>query len=158
MSLLVAAPVCDWCDFDASDGAELAHLLEETLFERRRGAVRRRQAYAALRGLIRFDIGEQGRLIAHLLKWIVLGTVVGVLAGAASTRFLVSLDWATNARDAHPWLLFGLPLAGFVVGLGYHYGGAKSGQGNNLIIDEIHEPRAWIPPNAWRRLSMSAPS
>ncbi|MHB8465126.1 MAG: chloride channel protein, partial [Acidimicrobiales bacterium] len=139
------APVCDWCDFDAADTAAVAHLSEEVRFEQRRVRVRRRQAYSALRHLIGFDFGEQGRLIAHLVKWVVLGAVVGVLAGMASAGFLVSLDWVTNTREAHPWLLFGLPIAGFLVGLGYHYGGGKSAQGNNLIIDEIHEPRAWIP-------------
>jgi len=140
-----SAPVCDWCDFDAADTTAVAHLSEEVRFDQRRSQVRRRQAYSALRHLIGFDVREQGRLVVHLLKWIVLGSVVGVLAGAASAGFLVSLDWVTNTRDAHPWLLFGLPVAGFLVGLGYHYGGGKSAQGNNLIIDEIHEPRAWIP-------------
>lgn len=140
-----SAPVCDWCDFDATDTASVAYLAEEERFEHRRSQVRRRHAYTAVRNLIRFDIGEQASLIAHLMKWIVLGAAVGILAGGASAGFLVSLDWATNAREAHPWLLFLLPVAGFLVGLGYHYGGGKSAQGNNLIIDEIHEPRAWIP-------------
>jgi H+/Cl- antiporter ClcA len=104
-----------------------------------------RKAYAAVQDLIRFDAGEQVRLIAHLVKWIVLGAVVGALAGGASAGFLVTLDWATNTREAHPWLLFLLPAAGFLVGLAYHYGGGESARGNNLIIDEIHEPQAWIP-------------
>lgn len=85
--------------------------------------------------------------IVYLVKWIVLGAIVGVLAGVASAVFLKSLDWATRTREAHGWLLFLLPLAGFVVGLAYHYGGGdgRSIEGNNLILDEIHEPKAWIP-------------
>ena len=98
-----------------------------------------------MRGLIRFDVGEHGRLVLHLLKWIVLGAVVGVLAGMSSAAFLATLEWATRTFVAHTWLLLILPLAGFAVGLAYRYGGGKSGQGNNLIIDEIHEPTSWIP-------------
>jgi H+/Cl- antiporter ClcA len=151
-----SAPVCDWCDFDTrKTGPSDRSTAGPVEHHGRRAGIgedseSRRwhpspQAYTAARHLIRFDFREQTRLIAHLLKWIVLGTVVGLLAGGASAGFLVSLDWATNTREAHPWLLFLLPLAGFAVGLGYHYGGGTSGQGNNLIIDEIHEPRTWVP-------------
>jgi H+/Cl- antiporter ClcA len=93
----------------------------------------------------RFDPAEQGALVVYLLKWIALGAIVGVIAGLGSAAFLQSLDWATRTREAHGWLLFGLPLAGLVVGLAYHYGGGRSEEGNNLILDEIHDPKAWIP-------------
>ncbi|HVT76434.1 MAG TPA: voltage-gated chloride channel family protein [Acidimicrobiales bacterium] len=139
------APVCEWCAFDTTDTDAVHHLVEEHLFAERRWEVRRQRAYSAVRGLLRVDVAEQGRLVAHLVRWIVLGVVVGVLAGGASAGFLTSLTWATRARDAHPWLLFGLPVAGFVVGLAYHYGGGRSAAGNNLIIDEIHDPQAWVP-------------
>lgn len=109
-----------------------------------------RRRYEVLRGFLRFDAREQGALLGYLAKWITLGAIVGVLAGLGSAAFLKSLDWATRTREAHSWLLFALPLAGFVVGLGYHYGGGRSSEGNHLIIDEIHEPKAWIP-RAWLR-------
>jgi H+/Cl- antiporter ClcA len=98
-----------------------------------------------VRDLLRFDAREQGALVAYLVKWIVLGAIVGVIAGLASAALLRALEWATRTREAHGWLLFGLPLAGFAVGLAYHYGGGNTAAGNNLILDEIHEPKAWIP-------------
>jgi|GEM_PF-74960 len=139
------APQCEWCSFDTTDSDAVHHLVEERLFSQRRWTVRRHQAYSAIRGLLRVDVIEQARLVGHLVRWVVLGAVVGVLAGAASAGFLESLSWATRTRDAHPWLLFGLPFAGFAVGLAYHYGGGRAGAGNNLIIDEIHDPQAWVP-------------
>jgi H+/Cl- antiporter ClcA len=90
-------------------------------------------------------VRSYGRLVLHLLRWILLGSLVGVLAGLSSAAFLVTLDWATAAFDEHPALLYGLPLAGLAIGLVYHYGGGRSVEGNNLIIDEIHEPTAWVP-------------
>lgn len=139
------APVCEWCALDASDSEAVHHLVEERLFARRAWAVRRHRVHSAVRGLLRVDVAEQACLLVHLIRWIVLGAVVGVLAGAASTGFLESLRWATDTREAHPWLLFGLPVAGFAVGLAYHYGGGRAAGGNNLIIDEIHDPQAWVP-------------
>ena len=103
------------------------------------------RTYATVRALVRLDLAEQARLLVHLVRWILLGAVVGVLAGLASAAFLEALDRVTETREAHPWLLFGLPLAGFAVGLAYHYGGGRSSGGNNLIIDEIHDPQAWVP-------------
>lgn len=81
----------------------------------------------------------------HVLRWIVFGTMVGVLAGLSSSAFLVSLDWATQTRSEQPWLLWLLPAAGLLVGLVYWWAGGLSARGNNLIIDEIHEPTARIP-------------
>jgi len=137
--------VCDWCDFDATDADAVAHLIHEHRFSRARWRARREQAYSVLRGLIRFDLGEHGRLILHLLKWILVGTLVGLIAGAAGAAFLETLTWATDLRAAHPWLLALLPLGGLAIGLAYHYGGGRADEGNNLIIDEIHEPRGWVP-------------
>ena len=65
-------------------------------------------------------------MLAHLLRWIALGSVVGLLAGLSSAGFLITLDWVTDTRLAHGWLLWLLPVAGFVVGLVYHYlGGTR---------------------------------
>jgi len=98
-----------------------------------------------LRDLVRLDLGEQLRLVRHLLRWIALGAVVGVLAGLSSAAFLATLEWATDVREAHGWLIALLPVGGLAVGLAYHYLGGESSEGNNLILDEIHEPRGWIP-------------
>lgn len=81
----------------------------------------------------------------HIVKWLVLGSVVGVLAGLSSAAFLATLNWATDVREDFPWLLWLLPVAGLVMGLIYHYGGGDAAAGNNLILDEIHEPRDWVP-------------
>lgn len=88
---------------------------------------------------------EQVALAAHLVRWIVLGAVSGVLAGVSSFVFLEGLDRVTEFRLAHTWLLWLLPVAGLVIGLAYHYLGGRSGQGNALLIDQIHEPSEWVP-------------
>lgn len=88
---------------------------------------------------------EQIDLLPHMGKWLVLATLVAILAGSASALFLVALDWATTTREAHHWLIWLLPLAGFGVGWVYLKFGQSVEGGNNLLIDEIHDPQKTIP-------------
>ncbi len=90
-------------------------------------------------------IGEQLTLVRFLLRSIVLGAVAGALAGVSSYAFLWSLDRVTTFRLDHDALLFGLPVAGAAIGAVYLYLGGRSGEGNALLLDQIHEPRAWLP-------------
>ncbi len=88
---------------------------------------------------------EQIELLPHIGKWGMLATVVATLAGSASAFFLFLLEWATGGRVTHPWLLWLLPLAGFGVGWLYLRLGQNVEAGNNLLIDEIHDPKKVIP-------------
>ena len=49
------------------------------------------------------------RLLGFLAKWIVLGAVVGCIAGVSSATFLTLLSRVTEVRGDHPWLLALLP-------------------------------------------------
>lgn len=84
-------------------------------------------------------------LLPHVGKWLVLALLVAVLAGSASAVFLIALDWATRTREAQRWLIALLPLAGFVIGWVYLRHGKGADKGNNLLIDEIHDPRQTLP-------------
>ena len=88
---------------------------------------------------------EQATLSLSLVRWIVLGSLAGVLAGVSSYVFLDGLDRVTRYRDSHDWLIWLLPAGGLVVGLAYHVLGGRAGQGNALLIEEIHEPTGWVP-------------
>ncbi|MNC08773.1 H(+)/Cl(-) exchange transporter ClcA [compost metagenome] len=80
-----------------------------------------------------------------LLKWIVLGGGVGILTGTASAFFLKSLDFVTELRSAHPWLLFLLPLGGALVSFMYFKYGGSSAKGNNLILEQIQAGNEPVP-------------
>ncbi len=83
--------------------------------------------------------------LAYIGKWFGIACIVAVLAGTASAFFLFTLDLATNWREAHHWIIWLLPLAGFAVGLVYDVLGKSVEAGNNLIIEEIHDPKKVIP-------------
>lgn len=88
---------------------------------------------------------EQLDLLPYIGKWLVLASAVALLAGSASALFLFSLDHATQWRESHRWAIWLLPLAGFAVGLVYHLIGKPVDAGNNLLIDEIHDPKKTVP-------------
>jgi H+/Cl- antiporter ClcA len=58
---------------------------------------------------------------------------------------LAALEQTTQIRETHTWLLLLLPISGLVIGALYHAYGKKVESGNNLIIDEFHDPAATIP-------------
>ena len=88
---------------------------------------------------------EQIDLLPYLGKWVLLAAAVAALAGSASAFFLFALDWATETRMAHRALIWGLPVAGFAVGWLYLKFGQHVEAGNNLLIDEIHDPKKVVP-------------
>lgn len=85
------------------------------------------------------------KILRYVTKWVVLATLVAALAGSASALFLFALDWATHTREANRWLIWGLPVAGFFVGWLYLKFGQQVEAGNNLLIDEIHDPQKVVP-------------
>ena len=84
-------------------------------------------------------------LCRYILKAVALAVLVAALAGSASALFLFALDWATHTREANRWLIWGLPAVGFCVGWLYLKFGQHVEAGNNLLIDEIHDPKKVVP-------------
>ena len=83
--------------------------------------------------------------LRYLLRWIPVGVLAGIMGGTASALLLWSLVVATNIRESHKFLIAFLPLAGLLVGVMYRNFGTSVEAGNNLILDEIHDPKRTIP-------------
>lgn len=88
---------------------------------------------------------EQLPMLLYLVRWLAVSVAASALIGSASALLLVSLQWATDVREAHKWMIALLPVAGLVIGLMYRYLGGSVVRGNNYLIDEIHEPKDIIP-------------
>jgi len=94
---------------------------------------------------LRKSAEEQFRLLLDLARWIPIASAVGIMAGSASALLLVSLVLATDLRETHRWLILLLAPAGLFVGYLYKYLGSSVEAGNNLILEEVHDPKAVIP-------------
>ena len=93
----------------------------------------------------RWDAREHLQLGLFVLKWLVIALPLGIAVGSAVALFLWSLDEVTRLQWEHPWLLYLLPLAGAVSGLMYFGWGQSAEGGNNLIMEQIHEPGGGVP-------------
>jgi H+/Cl- antiporter ClcA len=83
--------------------------------------------------------------ISYIVKWFLMSLLLAGLIGSASAGFLLSLDWVTNFRESHLWIIAFLPISGLLIGWLYHYGGKSIDAGTNLLIDSIHNPKETIP-------------
>ncbi len=137
--------VCQWCGFDALDEKAVSLVrAEEARFRVERRAKWQR-IYQTVNSLFRANPNDFLAFLKTGAKWFILGSGAGILAGTASAIFLLSLQWATSMRLAHPELLFLLPVAGFIIGwIYFNYAGAAA-RGNNLVIDEVNTNREPIP-------------
>ncbi|MBA9077297.1 voltage-gated chloride channel family protein [Rufibacter quisquiliarum] len=81
-----------------------------------------------------------GVLLSYLLRWVFISLLVGGVSGSASALFLVLLEFVTQYRETHAWVLYLLPVAGFLIGAAYQYGGKGSEGGNNLLLQTIQKP------------------
>lgn len=93
----------------------------------------------------RWNPREHAALAKYAAKWLLIATPLAVLIGAAVAVFLWSLERVTRIRWEHPWLLYLLPLAGIVVVGMYQLLGKSVEGGNNLIMEQIHEPGGGVP-------------
>src|SRR6478609_4750728 len=79
------------------------------------------------------------------LKWIFICCLIGIFSGSASAFFLVSLEFVTQVRNHHNWIIWLLPLGGLLIGYSYFYFDSKIAKGNNLLLEEYNKPEKKIP-------------
>ena len=78
------------------------------------------------------------RSVGVLLKWLLLGSVVGLVVGTASALFGRALGFAADFRAGHPRMLLGLPLAGLGIVFLYRLLHNSDDRGTNMVIASIH--------------------
>ena len=83
--------------------------------------------------------------IINLFKWIFICIIVGILIGSVVAFFLNSLDFATNWRETHTWIIYSLPIVGLAIGAMYYYFGAEVKKGNNLLLEQHNSPESKVP-------------
>lgn len=94
---------------------------------------------------IRWDFKEHLSLGKYVLRWFFLVLPMAALVGSAVALFLWMLHEATVMRWEHPWLVYLLPLAGIAIVVSYKRYGKNAEGGNNLVMEQIHEPGGGVP-------------
>lgn len=88
---------------------------------------------------------EQFSIAFNLFRWTAFVIPVSLTVGSLVALFLWLLETVTRLRWQYEWLLLLLPMAGVVIYLLYTYLGKNSDAGNNLVMEEIHQPGAGVP-------------
>jgi H+/Cl- antiporter ClcA len=89
--------------------------------------------------------GRRFQQLRSIIKWVGIVVPMAAVVGSLCALFLWALDRATQARFDHPWLIFGMPVAGLLMVLAYQHFGRSAEGGNNLIVEQIHEPDGGVP-------------
>lgn len=84
-------------------------------------------------------------LFLSFVKWILIGSLVGIFTGSMGALFLNSLEFATTKRVKYSFLLFLLPLGGAFISFLYSRYGKNSSGGNNIILEKINSNEGDIP-------------
>ncbi|PXY39135.1 chloride channel protein [Flavobacterium cheongpyeongense] len=87
----------------------------------------------------------QKHLLTDIFKWIFICVLIGFFSGSASAFFLVSLEFVTQFRIQHDWIIWFLPIGGLLVGFSYYHWGESVVKGNNLLLEEYENPKKVIP-------------
>lgn len=82
-------------------------------------------------------VAHIGQYAVTLLKWMVLGGVIGLVGGIIGSLFHIGVDTATQMRLAHPWVLYLMPVGGLAI-VGLYRLTKMEGKGTNDIIASVH--------------------
>ncbi|MBQ2803061.1 MAG: chloride channel protein, partial [Lachnospiraceae bacterium] len=73
----------------------------------------------------------------QFVKWVVVSGVIGIVVGLVGTAFFYGMKAATNLRQANPYIIWGLPVAGlFIVGL-YQLAHKENDRGTNTVLAAV---------------------
>ena len=78
-----------------------------------------------------------GLYAVAMLKWLVIGGLVGGVGGMVGALFHLGVSYATEVRLAHPWVLYLLPVGGLVIA-GLYKLCKLEGRGTNAVIESVH--------------------
>ncbi len=82
--------------------------------------------------------------VGTFLKWLVVGSLIGVTGGIVGTVFHYYIEEATNTREENPYLLFFLPVAGLLI-VGFYKLTRTEGLNTNNVIRAVHKGRRLSP-------------
>lgn len=90
-------------------------------------------------------IDRTKRYAKTFIKWLICSSIIGISCGAVGTAFHYSVEYVTQFRSGHRWIIFLLPAAGLLIVFLYRAGGIKHDKGTNLVIGSIRNPEYNVP-------------
>lgn len=76
------------------------------------------------------------------VKWLLFACLIGGIMGVVGSCFHYAIDWGTNLRQAHRWLVCLLPVAGLVIVASYHVTRMEDDRGTEFVLASVREGKA----------------
>ncbi len=76
--------------------------------------------------------------VKKLIKWLIIGTAIGLIVGVIGASFGSVLLFVNDFRMEHPAVIFSLPIAGLLIVLLYRLCNSANDKGTNMVISSIH--------------------
>ena len=73
------------------------------------------------------------------IKWLLYSCLIGVIVGLVAVAFHEGINWASQTRGGHPWVIFLLPLGGMAIVLLYQVCGMEKDRGTNLVLVAVRD-------------------
>lgn len=80
---------------------------------------------------------KTGRQLLIFIKWIACACVIGLVVGGVATLFHYCIEYVTEFRGIHGWVLWLLPAAGFAIAFLYKLCGMENDRGTNLVLISV---------------------
>ena len=88
------------------------------------------------------DLSAIKQNVAAFFKWLLFACFIGGLMGVVGAGFHYAIDFATQLRQAHWWLLCLLPVAGLFIVASYQLTGMKDDRGTEFVLASVREGKA----------------
>lgn len=96
-----------------------------------------------MKGFIKDVKGELRRdeipAVASFVKWLVVGSLTGVIIGLIGALFHYCSTAAEELRGHHSWLIFLLPIAGIAIAFFYNIMNYSHDKGTNLVLLAVRD-------------------
>lgn len=87
-----------------------------------------------LQGYVRHGL----RFAKALVKWVLLGSLVGIIVGMVAACFAHVLGFVNGLRGSYPLIRLGLPLGGLAIVFLYRFFRNHSDKGTNTVVASLH--------------------
>lgn len=94
-----------------------------------------------IKTVIREKAKYLGQHSIKILKWAIMGIIVGMVVGGISIVFSTALKFVTGLREKHTWIVYGLPAGGLLIVGFYRLLKVNRDKGTNLVMDSITSNR-----------------
>lgn len=85
------------------------------------------------------NVNSVKKYVTYFMKWLIISVLIGCIGGFIGSAFYKSIKYATDFRMSHSFIVYFLPIFGFLIVFLYRKAGLESDEGTNTIFNSVRE-------------------